>query len=209
MPDRFIHGHLEFKRDHFDKRESLIRLAREGQYPLALYIGCSDSRVVPELLTGAAPGEIFVVRNVAAYVPPREHADSSVGAAIEYALGPLGVRHLVVCGHTGCGGIKAALHGAATLPAGMTELREWLTDIERSITPMKDLALEGEARLTRAVEESVLSSLSHLAEYPVVGEKLDAGTLQLHGWIYDMQAVALRAYDPDKDAFVDVEAMLR
>lgn len=208
MPDRFLHGHLEFKRTHFDRRESMLRLAREGQSPHALYIGCSDSRVVPELLTGAAPGELFVVRNVAAYIPPREHADSSVGAAIEYALGPLDVRHLVVCGHTGCGGVKAALAGTGTLPADMPELREWLTGVAQSIAPVSALGLEGEALLTRAVEESVLASLGHLVGYGVVARKLEAGTLQLHGWIYDMHTVALRTFDPERDAFVDVEAML-
>jgi len=209
MTDRFLHGHLEFKRAHFDLRESLVRLAREGQTPHALYIGCSDSRVVPELLTGAAPGDLFVVRNVAAYIPPREHADSSVGAAIEYALGPLDVRHLVVCGHTGCGGVKAALDGIDALPADMPELREWLTGVAESVAPVKALGLAEDALLDRAVEESVLASLGHLIGFDVVARKLEAGTLQLHGWVYDMHGVALRTYAPDKDMFVDVESMLR
>jgi carbonic anhydrase len=208
MPDRFLHGHIEFKRAHFDRRESLIRLAREGQSPLALYIGCSDSRVVPELLTGASPGELFVVRNVAAYVPPKEHVDSSVGAAIEYALGPLDVRHLVVCGHTGCGGVKAALEGSAKLPADMTELRDWLDGVAANVAPVSTLSLEGDALLTCAVEENVLASLGHLLSYPVVARKLEAGTLQLHGWVYDMHSVALRVYDPERDAFVAVEDVL-
>src|SRR5262245_19986174 len=104
MAVKFLHGHLEFQRDWFAERDYLQELAKNGQTPHALSIGCADSRVVPELLVKAAPGELFVVPNIANFVPPRAHVDSSVGAAIEYALGPLDVRHVIVCGHSGCGG---------------------------------------------------------------------------------------------------------
>ena len=109
MAENFIHGHLQFRHQFFNEAEWLKQLARDGQAPHALYIGCSDSRVVPEQLTSAKAGELFVVRNIANFVPPRAHPDLSVGAAIDYALGALKVQHVIVCGHYSCGGVKAAM----------------------------------------------------------------------------------------------------
>src|SRR5262245_11235372 len=110
MPEHLIHGYARFRAEYFaGEREYLHRLAVEGQRPSALYVGCSDSRVIPELLTSSAPGELFVVRNVANQVPTLQHSDASVGAAVEYAVGYLRVRHVIVCGHYGCGGVKAVL----------------------------------------------------------------------------------------------------
>ena len=110
MTEALIRGHRKFRQEYANnEREFLKRLASKGQSPNALYIGCSDSRVVPELLTSSSPGEIFVLRNVANLVPVFDHPDSSVGAAIEYAVGHLQVPHIIVCGHYECGGVKAAL----------------------------------------------------------------------------------------------------
>ena len=106
MAERLIHGHREFRARYFEEQHLLERLATLGQSPRALFIGCSDSRVVPEILTQTGLGELFVVRNIANFVPDFEHADASVGAAIEYAVDHLEVRDVIVCGHTGCGGVK-------------------------------------------------------------------------------------------------------
>ncbi len=202
MVSQFLHGHERFKSEYFSERDFLVRLAREGQKPLALYIGCSDSRVVPELLTDAAPGELFVVRNVANHVPPRLHDDLSVGSAVEYALGALQVGHIIVCGHTGCGGVQAALAGAALLPPSMPELREWVGQVEIGVSPMHASGLEGAPLLRAAVEENVLVSLENLTTFELVRERLEAGTLQLHGWVYDMHALSLSVFDAEADAFV-------
>ena len=107
------------------EREFLEDLVAHGQHPLAFFLGCSDSRVIPEVLTHAVPGELFVVRNVANLLPPVERLIVSAGAALEYAVGHLHVRHLIVCGHDLCGGIRAALDGGVD-NAAYPALGEWL-----------------------------------------------------------------------------------
>lgn len=208
MPDRLLQGYEAFRRHYFAVKPYLQRLAREGQSPQALYVGCADSRVVPELLTSAGPGELFVVRNVANFVPLRENADASVGAAIEYALGPLGVRHVIVCGHTGCGGVKAALDGAGALPEAMPELREWIGYIEPGVQAARDSGLGGDDRVRAAVEGNVLRSLANLLTFDAVHRKLESGDLRLHGWVYDMHSLALSVYDADAERFVDAATLV-
>ena len=206
MTQRFLHGHEQFKQAYFSRRDELARLAQDGQRPTAMFIGCSDSRVVPEILTNAGPGELFVVRNVANRVPPRLHVDQSVGAAIEYAVGPLGVSHIVVCGHTGCGGVMAALTGAERLPPAMPELREWISAIETDVSPLRLDAADPEELLQRAVEQNVLTSLSNLVTFDVVRERLEAGLVQLHGWVYDLHTLSLSVYDVDTRRFQSTSA---
>ena len=110
MAEELLAGHGRFRAAYAaDEREFLRRLASEGQRPRRLFIGCSDSRVVPELLTGARPGDLFVVRNIANRVPPWRERDDGVAAAVEFALEQLGTPDVIVCGHDGCGGVSAAL----------------------------------------------------------------------------------------------------
>ena len=114
MVEELLAGHGRFRAEYAggQERAFLAHLAAgTGQHPSALFIGCSDSRVIPELLTNAAPGELFVVRNVANLVPVRDNQDRSIAAAIEFAVGQLHVREVIVCGHDGCGGVQAAFDG--------------------------------------------------------------------------------------------------
>lgn len=206
MPLQLLSGHLDaVSRWHQGERDFLQNLASQGQSPDALYIGCSDSRVVPELLTSSAPGKLFVVRNIANLVPPRSHSDASVGAAIEFAVGMLRVPHLIVCGHDGCGGVQAALHG--TDLSALPSLREWLQSVQPAV---QQTGQEGSAeqRLRRAVELNVLEQLRHLKSFPSVVAAVAAGQLQLHGWVYDIHALALRVYDPELGGFAPAQRVL-
>lgn len=207
MTKEFLSGHRKFQREFVaDERIFLEKLASEGQSPDALYIGCSDSRVVPELLTNSSPGALFVVRNIANLVPTFDDPDSSVGAAIEYAVGHLEVPHIIVCGHYGCGGVKAALDGLDKIRA-LPSLFEWLSDV-RVAAESVDSALDPEPRWRRAVEESVIFQLGNLPSYPAVASALAAGKLHLHGWVYDMHTCALSVYDVEKDSFTSASALL-
>lgn len=205
MPLQLLSGHLDaVARWHQGERDFLQHLASQGQSPDALYIGCSDSRVVPELLTASAPGKLFVVRNIANLVPPLQHPDASVGAAIEYAVGMLRVPHLIVCGHDGCGGVQAVVDRADL--TAQPSLREWLQGVEPAVGQVGDG--DRPQRLRRAVEFNVLEQLRHLQSFPVVMAAVAAGRLQLHGWVYDMHDLALRVYDPELGGFTAAQRVL-
>jgi carbonic anhydrase len=207
MTKEFLHGHREFHKEYVaDERVFLERLASVGQSPDALYIGCSDSRVVPELLTSSAPGSLFVVRNIANLVPAFENPDSSVGAAIEYAVGHLHVSHIIVCGHYGCGGVKAAIDGLDKISV-LPSLFEWLSDV-KFVADKLDPTLDPEKRWRVAVEESVLFQMGNLLTYPAVASALADKKIELHGWVYDLHTCGLSVYDVQKDTFISANSLL-
>lgn len=180
MPHRLLEGLKRFQRDRFPLyREHYERLVAEGQRPGTLFIGCSDSRVVPDVLTDSRPGELFVARNVGNFVPPfAPDADfHGTSAAIEFATVVLEVTDIVVCGHSHCGAIRALYE---PLPHDTPHITRWL-ELGR------EAMLEGELspELLRATERrSVALQLSRLLTFPMVQERVEAGTLSLHGWHY-------------------------
>ncbi|MBA3538189.1 MAG: carbonic anhydrase [Deltaproteobacteria bacterium] len=202
MTKHLLSGHAHFRAEYFAGEADFLRnLASAGQKPSALYIGCSDSRVVPELLTSSRPGELFVVRNIANVIPVLESADSSVGAAVDYAVEKLGVPHIIVCGHDGCGGVKAAIEGIDQLTS-LASLHEWLQGVVPAVATVRKLGLTGDELTRAAVEENVLTQMDNLISFPSVARGLAAGTLALHGWVFDLAEGALRVYDVDTQEFV-------
>jgi carbonic anhydrase len=207
MIEKLLHGHKKFLSHYcMSERAYLESLARQPQSPGALFIGCADSRVVPELLTQASPGELFVVRNVANLVPPLDHADASVGAALEYAVIHLKVPHIIVCGHSGCGGVRAALAGLSGMGADEVSLREWLEQITPVAERAKQMDLSADEVQRWAVEENVLTQLDNLPTFPALKRRLDAGQLKLHGWLYDLEKLSLSVYDANEDRFVPAQS---
>ena len=198
---KLIEGVHTFHREEFGRyKELFARLSREGQNPHTLFITCSDSRVLAELVTNSQPGDLFVVKNAGNIVPPSivTGSTNSTAAAIEFAVEVLGVADIVVCGHTQCGAMKALLEGVAdkkTTP----HLTEWL----EVIAPVRDVIrreyrwLTGnDARETAAAEENVLFAIENLHGYPCVAKRLAAGTLRLHGWCFKIATAEMFAYDP-------------
>ena len=189
------------------EREFLEELVEHGQHPLAFFLGCSDSRVIPELLTHAVPGELFVVRNVANLLPPVARRIVSAGAALEYAVGHLHVRHLIVCGHDLCGGIRAALDGGVD-NAAYPALGEWLEVLAPVVERTSSVPEEGGLRWRKAVEENVLEQLSNALGYPAVARAVEAGEVALHGWVFDLGTGAIRAYHREAEGFVSATSLL-
>jgi carbonic anhydrase len=205
---QLLRGHAEFRREYAEgARAFLSELASRHQSPAALYVGCADSRVVPELLTSSSPGELFVVRNIANAVPPLRAKDASVGAALDYAVAALHVQHIIVCGHYGCGGVKAVLSPTIDR-AAMPSLAEWLDGITPGIEAARNEHLDPEEQWRTAVEANVIAQLANLPSYGVVRERLEAGALHLHGWVYDLGTGGMTVYDAVGERFVDAAALL-
>ncbi|MER5541082.1 carbonic anhydrase [Streptomyces sp. NPDC001118] len=174
--------------------EEFAKLA-EGQSPQVLFITCSDSRVVPALITGARPGQLFELRTAGNIVPPHNSLHpTSEAATIEYAVEVLGVRDVVVCGHSHCGAVGALVRGddLTAVPA----VRDWLAHA----TPRPAGAVEDPA-VAQGVQAHVLTQLLRLRSYPCVERKLAAGRLGLHAWYYEVHTGAVRTHRPQTDTF--------
>lgn len=201
-----ISGIHKFQQEELGRYQELFRrLSLEGQNPHTLFITCSDSRILVELITQSQPGDLFVVKNVGNLVPPSTvtGTTNSTAAAIEFAVHSLQVSDIVVCGHSQCGAMTALLQG---LPAEeeICHLREWLEVaapvrqlIDRDYQHLKDM----EKRITAAGEENVLFALENLRTYPTVARRLAEGTLRLHGWFFTIATAELFAYDPSSQQF--------
>lgn len=201
---RLVDGVHSFQEHYFAKHRALFeQLADKGQRPETLFITCSDSRVVPTLLTSTEPGELFIVRNVGNIVP-QVTLPGGTAAAIEYAVEALNVDNIVVCGHTHCGAIQALLN-----PETMAKLpfvKKWLaqSDRVRAIVQERYAHLAGDELVTAAVQENVLVQLEHLRAFPFVAERLERGTLQLSGWIFRIETGGVFEFDPTMGQFLDI-----
>lgn len=182
----------------FGCEADLMHELSSGQHPQIMYVGCSDSRIMPSRIFGAKPGDVFVMRNVANIVPPVDAPDRAVGAVVEYAVNHLHVAHIVVCGHANCGGIQSltAPHSDAELA-----LSYWL-DYARPARDGIAANLEGSARLNATIAANVLLQVQNLRTYPCVQEAEVAGTLQIHAWVYDFTCGLVQAYDETAGCFV-------
>lgn len=195
-----IAGYRTFQKSFAEDRAFFQTLATAKQKPRLLWIGCSDSRVVPAQIVNADPGELFEVRNIANTVPPSGTRDTSVGAAIEYALVHLGVDDIVVCGHTGCGGV-AALAGGASLPASEPHLADWVDRTRPAHALVSAARVPAEERDLATVKAHLQFQIDNLETYAIVRERMAAGKLGVHAWLYDMEHGQLLAYDRESGAW--------
>ena len=187
-----------FKSDYFPLHQQRFQdLVAQGQHPKTLFIGCSDSRLVPYLLTGTGPGELFIVRNVGAFIPPYDgsHGLHGTTAAIEFAVLSLKVERIVVCGHSQCGGIRAAYEG---VPDEAVALKAWLRLVEEALLPVQP-SLEA---MRRTEQRSVVLQLERLLNYPMVRRAVEAGMLTLHGWHYVIEDGEIHIFDAQKGGFI-------
>ncbi len=200
---KLVRGTHTFLANYFATHRALFEQLAKGQRPETLFITCADSRVVPNLITSAAPGELFVVRNIGNIVPSVERGRmGGVAAAIEYAVQVLGVENLIVCGHTGCGAIDAIMNPERA--AHLRYVRPWLAESERIVQIMAERYphLEGDARLVAAVEENVLVQLENIRTFNFVAERLEQGKLKMNGWVFKIATGQVFDYDPTSEQFL-------
>lgn len=206
----FLKGFRRFQHHYFDRNPELFdRLITEGQRPRALVVACCDSRCDPGVLTDSAPGDMFVVRNVANLVPPHIQAASYAGttSAIAFAICNLGVEHVIVMGHARCGGIRALMENKSPDCDEEQLIAKWLgiaADARQQV--LKELPGKSQEIQARACEQaSILKSLENLMSYPWISRRVDEGKLALHGWYFDMGNGTLMQYHSDAGEFLVVE----
>ena len=213
-----------FHSDYFPRHQQRFQdLVAQGQHPKTLFIGCSDSRLVPYLLTGAGPGELFIVRNVGAFVPPYDGVKDAppegargalppekgtdpgaarrlaglhgTTAAIEFAVLSLRVERIVVCGHSHCGAIRACYEGA---PEEAVNLQAWLKLADEAVLPVRPCP----EALRRTEERAVVLQLERLMGYPMVRRRVESGQLTLHGWHYVIEDGEIHVFDAQQGGFL-------
>lgn len=200
---KLVEGIHQFQNDIFSDKQGLFEGLIDGQQPLALFITCSDSRINPNLLTQTDPGELFILRNAGNIVPPYGAVEGGEAATIEYAVSVLGVKDIIICGHSHCGAMGGLLDQPALkkLPA----VRSWLCHAEsthRIIEENYSHITDPTARLTATVEENVLVQLENLRTHPTVAAALGRKALNLHGWVYKFETGQVFGYHPPKGQFV-------
>ena len=201
----FEKGHLAFQKIKFNQSKNRFKkLVEEGQNPKALFIGCSDSRVMPAMITGSKPGDLFIVRNIGNFVAPyNPQADyHATASAIEYAVSILGVSDIIVCGHSHCGAIEALYKDIQETPENIHTIK-WL-GLGAEAKKVATLAhkKDGKERMLRYTEKiSVVYQLDNLLTYPAVERRLEEGTLHLHGWHYDIENGEIEYYDDENYEF--------
>lgn len=199
---KLIEGIHRFQKKNFRPLQGLFEQLSKEQNPETLFITCSDSRIDPSLITQTQPGELFILRNAGNIVPPHGAGNGGEAATIDFAVTALGVKDIIICGHSHCGAMKGLLNPELTecCPA----MTAWLSHAETTHRIVVDnySNLEEEKLLTATIEENVLVQLENLRTLPSVASRLVKGDLHLHGWVYKIETGEVFAYDLTKAQFV-------
>lgn len=196
--NNLIPGLRKFRENVFPHKQELFQSLSQGQAPHTLMIACSDSRIDPNLVTQAEPGEIFLIRNAGNIVPPYGAASSGEEATIEFAVAGLRVSNIVICGHSKCGAM-AALANHVNLD-GLPSVKRWLSNAEAT-----KRRLEGTPRmenLLEVVQENVLVQADNLRTHPAVSAALQSGQVRIYGWVYNFETGTVSIYDPKLKAYL-------
>jgi carbonic anhydrase len=192
---RLIEGHKKFLSEVFPRRRDQFHLLAESQAPEWLFITCADSRIVPDLILGTGPGDLFISRSIGNVVPVAMNDIDGVTATIEYAVDVLKVKHVIICGHSDCGALKAAIsrHGLEKLP----KASRWLQHIEAAFSHRQpDNPEDGaHAELCSLIRGNVVAQLQNLKAQPSVARAMAEGRLSVHGWYYDILSGRIEQYD--------------
>lgn len=206
---KLIRGLREFKETYVSHHRDFLEQLAHGQKPRVLFITCSDSRIVPSLITQTEPGEIFVIRNAGNIIPPFGAANGGEGAAVEYAIHALGIEQIIVCGHSHCGAMKGLLQ-IGKLEEEMPLVYEWLrhADATRRLVQENYAGYTKDELLEITIAENVLTQIENLKTYPVVHSKIYQGRLQIYGWVYLIETGEVLAFDPETHQYVPPQTQL-
>ncbi len=196
---KLLKGVHQFQNNYFSSHREMFEQLSLGQHPRILFITCCDSRIDPNLITQTEPGELFIIRNIGNIIPPYGTTTGAEGAAIEYAIQELGIKNIIVCGHSHCGAMKGLLQ-VSSLNEKTPLVRDWLKYAEatRMIIDEHYQGHEGEERLNAAIEENVLTQIENLRSYPIVHSKLYSGQLTLHAWVYKIETGGVFVYSTER-----------
>ncbi len=202
------------RRQHLELFENL----KKAQKPEACFITCSDSRIVPSMITHSNPGQLFIVRNVGNIVPCYGTGNNGEMAAVEYAVQELGIRDVIICGHTGCGAMKALVTADSAVTSdgktadgvqtrssrSLNSVRDWLRHAESTAEILRThySHLSGEEQVDVAAEENVLVQLEHLRTLPIVAARVSTGAVRVHGWMYNIGSGEVFHFDSEVGQFV-------
>jgi carbonic anhydrase len=198
-----VQGLNAFHSSYFTDHRELFERLSNGQSPEVLFITCSDSRIDPCLITQAQPGELFVMRNVGNIIPSYGAASSAESAGIEYAVQGLGIRDIIVCGHSHCGAMRGLLQ-IGSLAEQMPAVYDWLKrhgEATRRLVQDNYAGLDPEDLLKVAIEQNVLTQIENLETYPAIRSKLHSKQLSLHAWMYEIETGMVFAYNADLRQF--------
>lgn len=204
----YAEGNQLFKSYFKKNKESLLKLVTSGQSPKALFIGCSDSRVIPDLMVQSDPGDLFVIRNVGNFVPPYKPDEDfhATASGIEYAVSILKVKEIIICGHTHCGACSS-LYEVLDDPS-LIHTKKWL-ELGESAKTNAILSLGVNApkeELLRLTEKlSIMKQIDNILTYPIIKKRFENGTLSIHGWYYDIETGNIDYYNAETYEFLPLK----
>ena len=200
--ERLLEGHRKFLGEVFPERRSHFHLLAESQAPEYLFITCSDSRIVPDMILGTEPGDLFITRNAGNVVPVSGNDVDGCTATIEYAVEVLRVKYAIVCGHSDCGAMKAELDHRSL--ENLPKAQRWLEHVEAAYDyrqPLNPADGDG-AELASLIRGNVVAQLHNLRAQSSVMHAMEEGRLSVHGWYYDILSGRIERYDEDQRRFL-------
>ena len=182
-------GNANFINEFKENEKLYLDLVENGQHPKVLWVGCSDSRVVPEFSVNAKAGDLFVIRNIANIIPPKDASETCTSSVLEYAVLHLNVEHIIICGHTGCGGINALIDGTSE----GTKIHDWL----KHANPAKETAKcsNTDSLELETIKENIFLQANNLLTFDYIEKRYDKNEIKIHKWLYDMHSGKISFFD--------------
>lgn len=198
--EKILEGLKKFQQDIYPEHKDRFAELANSQHPEILFITCSDSRIDPNLITQSNPGELFICRNAGNIVPPHSNETGGMTASIEYAVSVLNVRHIIICGHSNCGAMKAAM--APDSVESLPHVKVWIDHVRAAKESVEHShGCMHEHHLPEVTKQNIVLQLQHLRTHPAVFSRLSTGDLQIHGWVYDIKSGSVEVYNETNQSF--------